>query len=127
MVNRESGAIERTIDLFQQFGIPRPPTVDWPILWTRNSLTTSDIWLAPVPKLVTDVQHRIADLIGGLPMTGLGCVCGSQFFDAIAAAPELRDVALATPQAATLNEPVFGLSVTDAGCIFNEYRGRIGN
>jgi hypothetical protein len=126
IVNRETGAIERTIDLFQHFGVQRPAVVEWPIVHPPSTITEAPAWSAPIRGMITAMQRRMADVLGGMPFESMFALCGADFFDAIAGAPELRQVSLAS-EAAALRDPTWGTAVRYAGCTFRELMGRVGN
>ena len=126
IVNRETGAIEKTINLFHHFGIEQPPVVDWPLLFPPGGLTEQLAWEAPLRALITTMARDMGDELGGMPMSYMFCLCGSDFFDAVARLPELRQITLATTAAEALRDPILGQRILYAGCVFQEYIGGVG-
>lgn len=125
VVDRETGAPQKIIDLFQGFGVPQPPVVEWPIAFDRETVVAADAWLAPVRRLITALMREMNDELGAGPMMSMGAICGSAFFDAILNAPERREALLnSTDTALLLNE--LPTAIAYAGCLFVEYRGKVG-
>lgn len=123
-VDRVTGQPLNTRNLFHEFGIEPSPPMDWPIAYARPQETTA--WAQPIRALVMQVQRRMADVLGGAPLGRIGCICGANFFDAVATAPEVRQTFLNTAGAAQLRESLFGLAVAYGGCFFQEYLGGVG-
>lgn len=127
-VARDTLAPLRTIDLFQQFGVQPQPVQNWPIAYAPgNPPTEADAWAAPIRALILSMMETMALELGGQTFTSLAAICGMQFFNAIATAPELRQTFINTPAAAQLRDSLFGLSIPYAGCEFIPYMGGVGN
>ena len=124
VVDRETGAPLETVNLWDRWNVPQPPAVDWPIVYARPQETTA--WAQPIRALIMSVQRHMASKLGGAPLGAIACICGARFFDAIATAAEVRQTFLNTPQAASLRESLYGLAISYAGCLFQEYMGGVG-
>jgi len=125
-LNRDTGAVEQSIDLFQKFGVQPQAPLDWPILPPAAGCTEAHAWSGPISGLCLELRRAMAAELGGLPMGGIQAICGSAFFDAIASAPELRQTFLNTAAAASLRDSTYGLSLSYRGVTFTEYLGQVG-
>jgi len=125
-VNRDTGAPLRQMDLFHTFNVDPNPVQQWPIVWATPP-KADDAWASPIRSLVFQMMTSIALELGGQTFTDLCAICGLDFFNAIAVAPEVRSTFVNTPAAAQLRTTLFGMSIPYAGCEFIPYMGGVGN
>jgi hypothetical protein len=125
-LDRDSGAVQKSISLFDQFGVTAQATQSWPILPPAGGWTSESPWHGPISSLCLDLRRLMANELGGLPMTNIRAICGSAFFDALAQAPELRQTFLNTAAADSLRVQQFGTTINYRGVTFTEYYGQVG-
>lgn len=111
-------------DLFSEFGVSQETEVDFDL---DNATPAAG---ALRTKCAT-VVRKIADNLGGIPMTGVTALCGDTFFDNLLAHPEVIDSYKGTPMASVLRDgyldPSSGKRIYGAfefgGIVWENYRG----
>jgi hypothetical protein len=126
-VDRDTGTPQRTLNLFDLFGVVPQATQSWPILPPAGGWTSESPWHGPISGLCLDIRRLMANELGGLPMVNIRAICGSAFFDALASSPELRQTFLNTAAADSLRVQQFGTTINYRGVTFTEYYGQVGN
>jgi len=128
-VDRTTGIPLSAIDLFAAFGVTAQTDINWPIVYSR-AITEADAWSSPIRALSSSAARVMANELGGQSFTGLVAICGSAFFNAIAGAPETRQVYLAATGAVTTTQllgSTYGARISYAGVTYIEYIGGVGN
>jgi hypothetical protein len=126
-LDRDSLAVQKSINLFDAFGVQPQATQNWPIIMPAGGWTADSPWHGPVSDLCLSMARLMANELGGMPMGNIRAICGSTFFSALCSAPELRQIVLNTAAADSLRNQQWGSSISYRGVTFTEYRGQIGN
>jgi hypothetical protein len=126
-IDRDTLAVGKSINLFDQFGVTAQATQNWPILPPAGGWTSESPWHGPISDLCLSLRRSMANELGGLPMSNIQAICGSAFFSALCGAPELRQTFLNTAAADSLRTSQWGTSINYRGVTFREYYGQVGN
>lgn len=104
-------------DIWTKMGIAEPATIYFDIDNNTN-----------IRQTCANIVRAIADALGGLPFDHVHALVGSEFFDKLVNAPEVRETYLNQQEASELREGTAytGQSFKYGGIVFQEYRGRIG-
>jgi hypothetical protein len=110
-------------DFYSEFGESAPSEVDFDL---DNASPASGV----LRKKVTGVIRAMSATLDGLPYSGIGAICGDNFYDDMIAHPEVRATFLNTQAAADLRTAAvnngaggdFG-SFAFGGVTFTNYRG----
>lgn len=123
-----------TLDLFEFFGITQAPVIYFDL---PNPATVvappGPVITGALRALVQGIIRAMAKALGGLPFTGVYCLCGDNFFDYLVAHPEIRQTYINTPMALQLRQPYIANggqtwgSFDFGGVTFENYRGYIGD
>ena len=125
-VDRTTGIPQSAINLFDAFGVTAQTDINWPIVYGRP-ITEADAWSAPIRGLSSSLAHKIGAELGGQSFTGMVAICGASFFNAIAGAPETRQVYLYGGNSQQLLNNPYGQRLNYAGITYVEYIGGVGN
>ncbi|MFZ1427179.1 MAG: major capsid protein [Geminicoccaceae bacterium] len=115
----DSDGTQEIHNLFTIFGVTQYAEINFDL---ANVAPAS----GAVSKKCSEVIRKIEDELGGLPATGVQCMCGSAFFDDLIAHSEIRDTFQAQ-NAAQLRERTARRSLFYGGITFEEYRGKVGS
>jgi hypothetical protein len=108
-----------TLNLFTEFGVSQMAEVDF-------DLDNANPDSGALRKKCGTVIRSIATELDGMPMSGVGSLCGDAFYDDLIAHPEVRDTYLATQAAAELREGYVYSSFNFGGITWENYRGYVG-
>lgn len=100
-------------NLFTEFGVSAPADVTF-------SLQTS----SKPRKLAADLVRSIAKSLGGVPMTGVGVMCGDDFFDALVTHPDVEKTYL-YQEGQILREGMAYRQLRYADILWENYRGYV--
>ncbi len=103
------------VNLYSEFGIP-PKTFNFPL----NNKDTEVI------TLCLDVKRHIEENLLGEFMTGVHCLCSSEFFDKLTTHANVKKAYELWQQGAALRDDMRA-AFTFAGITFEEYRGQASN
>lgn len=107
-------------NLFTEFGVSQAAEVDF-------DLDNATPAAGALRKKCDGVSRTVADVLGGIPFTGLHAFCGKSFWDDLVAHPEVREVYLASQtQAMALLNPMAYKTLRIGDITFEEYRGKNG-
>ncbi len=113
-----------TLNLFTEFGVSQPSEVDFD-LDNANSASGA------LRKLINQTVRDIAVTLDGVPLSGVGAICGDAFYDDFLAHPEVRSTFTSWTAAAELRQGYIesGLSFGAfpfGGVLWENYRGAVG-
>lgn len=107
-------------NLFTEFGVTQATEVDF-------DLDNANPAGGALRDKCDDVDRIVADALGGVPYTGIGAVCGTDFWKNLIAHPEVREVYLASQtMAMALLNPMAYKTIKIGNVTFEEYRGSNG-
>jgi Phage major capsid protein E len=130
-VNPATGVPEAQIDLFDAFGVPQPPPLNWPIIIPpfvatvppRDEIAYSN----ELTGMITGMVRDMANELGSGGFSYVHGLAGPVFMDAFVSHPEVRSTYLNQPAASEMRNPTWMRQVAFREVIVEEYRGQIGN
>lgn len=108
-----------THNLFTEFGVSQETEVDF-------DLDNASPAAGALRKKCAAVVRQMQDILDGIPLQGIRCICSKEFFDDLIAHPEVRDTYLGYVAAQELRGGYAYGSFTFGGITFEEYRGSVG-
>lgn len=112
-----------TLDLFNFFEVSQVSERDWDL---DNGSPTAGI----VRKTCAAVYRQMADILEGVPFSGIHAICGDAFFDDLIAHTEVRATYLASAEASELRRGYVGAGQQGVygafefgGIVWENYRG----
>lgn len=110
-------------DLWTKFGITAPAEIGFEL--DATSATKAD----PIRRKIAGIVREIRQELGAVGASSIYAACGSEFFDAISGAKEVRETYLNQAAASELRDgtALTGRTLNYGGATFFEYEGRIGN
>lgn len=114
-----------TLNLFSEFSVVQENEIDFD-LHTDGSSTGA------FRKKCAATYRKVANILGGIPFTGIHAFCGDNFFDTLIGNPEVRETYLNHQAAAELRQGYVsgGMSYGAfpfGGIMWENYRGKVGD
>lgn len=129
-VNPVTGVPEAQIDLYDAFGVPQPPPLNWPIIIPPGATVPPRDEIAysgDLTAMINGLVRLIANELGSGTFSHIHGLAGPVFMDAFTGHPEIRQTYISTPQASGLRDPSWMRAVSFREVIIEEYRGQVGN
>ena len=124
-VNRLTGQSEQEVNLFEHFHVEPQPVREWPIVGAGRLAQEGPAWASQLTDLSNSLSRAMADELSGGVLTGVHCICGSEFYDAVFSHPERRAAFIALTSAPII-DPNLDIRFSFRGITYEEYRGRVG-
>ena len=111
-----------TLNLFNEFGVSQEAEIDF-------DLDNASPAEGALRKKCAGIIRQVANILGGIPFTGLHVLCGDDFFDDLLSHPEVRDTYKGWSEAQILRESYIGPNRSSygifefGGLVFENYRG----
>jgi hypothetical protein len=113
-----------TLDLFSEFGVSAEATIGFDLA----AASPAD---GVLRERCVKITRQVADILGGLPFTGLHALCGDNFFDGLLKHKEVRDTYKGWNEAQILRDSYIGPNRSSygifqfGGIVFENYRGNV--
>jgi hypothetical protein len=125
--DRDTGAPLQQYDLFNAFGVPQQPLLDWPIIGAGAVSGEAPAWAGQMTSLVNDLGRKMAAAISGGMYQRIHGIAGKTFYDAFAMHPERRQLYVFIGPQPAIADTMLGTQVVFRDVTIEEYRGQVGS
>ncbi len=115
-----------TLDLFSEFSVSQESEIDFDL---DNASPAEGV----LRKKCAAITRQIANILEGIPFTGIHAFCGDNFFDDLLAHKEVRETFKGYNEAQILRDGYIGPNRSSygifefGGIVFENYRGAVGS